>query len=78
MTAYQHQVRFGVEHARVHGCIPVVEGDYVEDDSLWYCQDEWQHPNRNNLNDCEERDAHSLYPAPGGHGPVPVSQEDTR
>lgn len=72
MTAYLHEVALGVKHAGAYGLVPVVEADHVEADSLRYSQEECQHPNRHDLNDCQQRDAHSLNSAPGCHSPVPV------
>lgn len=72
--AYPHEVILWVKHASVHGGVVVVEGDHVKTDSLRYCQDQRQYPNGHNLDDGEERDAHSLHSAPGCHCPVPVWQ----
>lgn len=77
MTAYQHEVTLGFKHAGDHGYVAVFEVDHVEADSFRYCQDEGQHPNSCNLNDCQQRDAHSLNSAPGGHGSVPVTGRHT-
>lgn len=72
---YLHEVTFGVEHTGVYGFIAVVECDNVKADGLRYSQDEWQHPDRHDLNDGKERNAHSLYSAPRGHSPVPEHRE---
>lgn len=40
MTAYLHEVTLGVKHAGDNGYVAVFEGDHVEADSFWYCQDE--------------------------------------
>lgn len=74
MTAYHHEVALGVKHAGAYGLVPVVEADHVKANSLRYCQEKWQHPNRHDLNDCQQRDAHSLNSAPGRHSPVPVKE----
>lgn len=74
MTAYLHEVVLGVKHAGAYGLVPVVEADHVKANSLRYCQEKWQHPNRHNLKDCQQRDAHSLNSAPGCHSPEPVKE----
>lgn len=73
MTAYQHEVTLGVKHAGADGFVPVVEADHVEADRLRYGQEERQHPDRHDLKDGQQRDAHSLNSAPGCHGSVPAS-----
>lgn len=72
MTAYPHEVILGVKHAGAYWLVPVVEADYVKAYSLRYSQEKWQQPNRHNLNDCQQGDAHSLNSAPRCHSPVPV------
>lgn len=72
MTAYQHEAILGVKHAGAEGFVPVVEADHVETDGLRYRQEERQHPDRQDLNDGQRRDAHSLNSAPGCHGSVPA------
>ena len=72
MMAYLHEVILGVEHAGAYGfVVPVGEGDHVETDGLGDCQEERQQPNGHDLYDGEQRDAHALNSAPGGHGSVP-------
>lgn len=56
--------------------VPVAEMDNVEADRLRYGQEEGQHPDGQDLKDGQQRDAHSLNPAPGRHGPVPVEGGD--
>ena len=72
VIAYHHEASLCFKHAGAFGLVPVVEVDHVETDSLRYCKEERQQPNSRDLYDCEQRDAHSLNSAPGGHRPVPV------
>lgn len=70
--AYIHEIALWIKHASAQGGVAEVEGDHVETNGLRHGQDERQHPNGHDLDDGEERDAHSLHSAPGCYGSVPV------
>lgn len=73
-----HEGGVGLQHARSHGSVPVLEGNHGEPDGLGHGEQRRQQPDPPDAQRRYHGNTGPLHPGPGSHRPVPVHTQSTQ